>query len=176
MAELDLIRDMLRQGEWADALVWTAVLQLPPEARKDDFLRRKLHHLHGVQRGFLNVWREQMERPAELESFADLAAIGRWARQYHRELAEHLTSVDPGTLGSTVVVPWVKWVEQTIGRTPADTTLAETMVQAASHSTYHRGQVNTRIRELEGAPPLVDFIAWIWMDRPPASWPELGEA
>jgi hypothetical protein len=27
-------------------------------------------------------------------------------------------------------------------------------------------QVNTRIRELGGTPPLVDFIAWIWAGKP----------
>jgi uncharacterized damage-inducible protein DinB len=175
MAELDLIRDMLTQGEWADALVWTAVLALPAEAQQDEFLRTKLHHLHGVQLGFLNVWRGRRERPAGLESFPDSTALGRWAREFHRDLAEHLIGLDPAALGSTVNVPWVQWVEERIGRPPADTTLAETMIQTASHSMYHRGQVNTRIRELGGTPPLVDYIAWIWMGRPPASWPELGK-
>jgi uncharacterized damage-inducible protein DinB len=49
-------------------------------------------------------------------------------------------------------------------------TLAETMLQVASHSTYHRGQVNARLRELAGEPPLVDYIAWIWFGRPAPEW------
>jgi uncharacterized damage-inducible protein DinB len=38
------------------------------------------------------------------------------------------------------------------------------------HSSYHRGQVAQRLRELGEEPPLSDFIAWIWMDRPGADW------
>ena len=45
-------------------------------------------------------------------------------------------------------------------------TLAETALQVAMHSTYHRGQVNARLRQIGGEPPLVDFIAWIWFGRP----------
>ena len=26
------------------------------------------------------------------------------------------------------------------------------------------------LRELGGEPPLTDFVAWIWLDRPPADW------
>ena len=42
--------------------------------------------------------------------------------------------------------------------------------QVASHSTYHRGQVNARLREVGGTPPLVDYIAWIWFGRPAPNW------
>jgi uncharacterized damage-inducible protein DinB len=38
------------------------------------------------------------------------------------------------------------------------------------HSAYHRGQVASQLRELGGEPPLTDFVAWIWLDRPPADW------
>jgi hypothetical protein len=57
------------------------------------------------------------------------------------------------------------------GRDIASPTLAETILQVASHSTYHRGQVNTRLRQLGAEPPLVDYVAWIWFDRPAADWP-----
>ncbi|HLG57803.1 MAG TPA: hypothetical protein VI485_20835 [Vicinamibacterales bacterium] len=41
-----------------------------------------------------------------------------------------------------------------------------------SHSTYRRGQVNERFREVGGEPPLVDDIAWIWFGRPEPDWSE----
>jgi uncharacterized damage-inducible protein DinB len=44
------------------------------------------------------------------------------------------------------------------------------MLQVASHSTYHRGQINTRFRELGGEPAIVDLIAWVWLGKPKASW------
>ena len=49
--------------------------------------------------------------------------------------------------------------------------MAETCLQVCSHSTYHRGQVNARLREIGAEPPLVDYIAWLWFERPAADWP-----
>jgi uncharacterized damage-inducible protein DinB len=68
-------------------------------------------------------------------------------------------------------VPWAAMVEQRIGRPPGSTTMADTMLQVVLHSTYHRGQVNARLREIGGTPPLVDYIAWIWLGRPQPDWP-----
>jgi len=42
----------------------------------------------------------------------------------------------------------------------------------ALHSSYHRGQVVRRLRELAVEAPLSDFLAWIWLDRPEADWGE----
>jgi uncharacterized damage-inducible protein DinB len=47
---------------------------------------------------------------------------------------------------------------------------ADAMYQVVSHSSYHRGQVNTRIRKIGGEPPLTDFIAWIWRGKPSSEW------
>jgi uncharacterized damage-inducible protein DinB len=62
-------------------------------------------------------------------------------------------------------------VEQSIVRKPESTTIGETILQVALHSIYHRGQVNARLRALGQEPPLVDYIAWIWLGRPDPKWP-----
>jgi uncharacterized damage-inducible protein DinB len=67
-------------------------------------------------------------------------------------------------------MPWVKSFEAQLGRTFSTPTLGETIFQVTSHSTYHRGQVNARLREVGGNPPLVDYIAWIWFGRPTPNW------
>ena len=73
-------------------------------------------------------------------------------------------------------MPWVATYEAKLGRTFSTPTLGETMLQVASHSTYHRGQVNARLREVGGEPPLVDYIAWIWFGRPEPDWSAAGVA
>jgi uncharacterized damage-inducible protein DinB len=65
-----------------------------------------------------------------------------------------------------VVMPWAEEAARQRGMTPRRPTLAETVFQVTSHSTYHRGQVNARLRAVGGEPPLVDYIAWIWFGRP----------
>ena len=60
-------------------------------------------------------------------------------------------------------------IEQYFPSPPA-VTLGDTAWQVFSHSTYHRGQMATRIRELGGEPPAVDYIYWAWTRRPAAAW------
>jgi uncharacterized damage-inducible protein DinB len=38
------------------------------------------------------------------------------------------------------------------------------------HTQHHRGQVCTRLREVGGEPPTVDFIVWLWENRPDPTW------
>jgi uncharacterized damage-inducible protein DinB len=161
-------RALLSHAEWADALVWKAVLACGAE---DGELRARLHHLHMVQWSHLHVWRAEQVRPRELSTFPTLAAIRGWAREYYRELPAYVAAVSPADLTREVRLPWAdRLVRRFGGSRPA--TWAETVLQVAMHSSYHRGQVAKRLRELGEKPPLSDFIAWIWMDRPDADWGE----
>ena len=54
------------------------------------------------------------------------------------------------------------------------TTVGETTLQVPMHTVYHRGQVNARVRALGGEPPLVDYIAWLWLGRPAPEWPVIA--
>jgi uncharacterized damage-inducible protein DinB len=44
------------------------------------------------------------------------------------------------------------------------------VLQVVLHSTYHRAQVATRVREFGATPELTDFVAWVWMNRPEPKW------
>jgi uncharacterized damage-inducible protein DinB len=99
-----------------------------------------------------------------------LSAIPSRVAQYHADLAAALGTFDEAALERPIRMPWLEPYEEQLGRKFEDPTLAETVLQVASHSTYHRGQVNARLREIGGEPPLVDYIAWIWFGRPAAEW------
>jgi uncharacterized damage-inducible protein DinB len=159
-------RALLGHAEWADALVWKAVGDL---ARDDAELRAKLHHLHMVQWAYLHIWRVEPVRPRELSSFPALAAVREWAREYYRELPSYLGTVSAASLTREVRFPWADRLVQRFGQA-GPTTWAESVVQIAMHSSYHRGQVARRLRELGAEAPLSDFIAWIWQRRPDADW------
>jgi uncharacterized damage-inducible protein DinB len=167
---LDALRELLRHMEWADASVWRAALA-HQAAREDARMRQLLVHLHGVQRAFLAMWREQpLTAFPTIEDSATAEAIAAWARAYYAELTDALPAFDEQALARPIVMPWLAQYEQQLGRRFDAPTLAETMLQVASHSTYHRGQVNMRLREVGGEPPLVDYIAWIWFQRPAPEW------
>jgi uncharacterized damage-inducible protein DinB len=151
--------------EWADAEVWRAALASPA----DEVIDSKLKHIHLTQRAFLTVWRGQPMDDRKIP-FPDRKAIAAFGRDQHRELSSFLQSLsrDPN---EPLNLPWAHYFAERFGKVH-DTTLGETLMQLPQHSTYHRGQVNLRIRQVGGEPPLVDFIAWLWRGKPAASWPD----
>lgn len=167
---IDLLRQLIRHMEWADSQVWRAVMAHEP-AGSDQRLRNLLTHLHLVQRIFLVVWQKQPLDPARgMPQFATIADLRAWAQTYYAEANRFLDGINESSLKVEVVMPFVKAMETQIGRTFATTTLGDTIFQVTSHSTYHRGQVNARLREIGGEPPLVDYIAWVWFGRPEPDW------
>jgi uncharacterized damage-inducible protein DinB len=166
---IDMLRELYRHMEWADAAVWRAALAHPPAAR-DARLRDLLLHLHTVQRAFFLVWTQQALAFPEPGEFPTIGSVRDWSYPVYEKATRFLESVDADALEQSVVLPWAAQVATRIGRTPEDPTLAETIFQVTSHSTYHRGQVNARLREIGGEPALVDFIAWVWFGRPEPDW------
>ncbi len=166
--DMHALRDLCRHMEWADATVWPAVLGSEP-AQADEKLRGLLTHLHLVQHAFLRQWRGE-PREAPYPTFTELPPVMAWAREYHAAVPGFLEMLTDERIAEPMPVAWADMVEKAIGRKPGGTTLGETVLQVALHSQYHRGQVNMRLRELGGTPPLVDYIAWLWFGRPAAKW------
>jgi uncharacterized damage-inducible protein DinB len=157
---------LFQHAEWADALVWRAVLGLGGE---DPELKEKLHHMHVVQSVYLAVWRAEPVAPPALETFASLAALREWGRRFYGDVFPYLSGLAPDAGPREVQLPWRDHLVERYGIV-RPTTWAETALQVNLHSTYHRGQVNSRLRALGAGPPLTDFIVWIWMGRPAADW------
>jgi uncharacterized damage-inducible protein DinB len=167
---LSHLHKLVDHMEWADAEVWRAVLA-NEAARHDARLRNLLTHLHVVQRLFLMLWtKQQFDSSGTPPEFPGLSELRTWAVTYYPEAHRFLEGLDESRLPEEVFMPWLKTLESQLGRPLAMPTLGETVLQVSSHSTYHRGQVNARLRDLGGEPPLVDYIAWIWFGRPAPNW------
>ena len=164
----DVCWELMRHMEWADALVWSSV-SADPRAHSDRRIRDCLYHMHVVQWAYLQIWQDETVDVPDAASFEDATALRAWAREYHREVAELLAGLNAQALDREVRFPWAEQLVERYGG-PAHATFAETILQITSHTTYHRGQVNMRLRELGAEPPLTDFIAWIWMRKPEAEW------
>lgn len=174
LTSMDLI-GLARHMEWADAIVWEAVVR-SEAGRSDKRILTWLYHIHTVQHAFVSIWRgeqPQFRDPAEL---SDPRSFTAWAREGHSELQAFLAGATAETLAREIQIPWAAEIEQTRDRQLKSPTLEQTALQVALHSTHHRGQVNARLREVGGEPPITDFIAWVWWGQPTAAWPLLGPA
>lgn len=157
-------QDLYDHMEWADAIVWRAVLG-SSAAKDDKRIADLLLHLHMTQRAFLAIWRKQELKFPDRASMT-VEQIAQYGREYHQQVAPCLETLDTTTLDDEMVMPWAKRFRADA----AATRMRDTLLQVPMHSTYHRGQVNARLRELGAEPPLTDYIAWIWIGRPRAEW------
>jgi len=169
MFSRELLAELLRHMEWADARVWSAVPDTEPA---DARLKQWLVHIHVVQQAFFAVWTGADVRTAfrTPEDFASLADVRAWTRPYYPAAHEFIHALTVDRLNAPLVMPWAAQIAQELNRPIGPTTIGETCFQVASHSTYHRGQVNARLRDIGGEPPLVDYIAWLWFGRPAPEW------
>lgn len=172
MADVTLPTELLLHMEWADALMWRAVLGTPA-ALADQDMRVRVHHIHAVQQAYLQIWRGEPVRVSEVESFDNMNDIMRWAATFYHPAREFFGGLRDADLRREVRIPWADELVKRFGvARPA--TLAQTLQQVAMHSTHHRGQVYMHLRQLGAEPPLTDLIMWIWSGQPAAEWMEVA--
>ena len=165
MSILHHIKQLFDHMYWADATVWKTILS-SPEAQKNDKLKKTIFHYHITQYAFYYIWKSlPMEFP-RLKEFKSITELSDWASKYPDLAKKFLSDLKEEDLNTKVHIPWAERLVEALGKKPEDSTLAEQMLQVTAHSSYHRGQVNSQIRESGGEPPLVDFIAWVWLGKP----------
>jgi uncharacterized damage-inducible protein DinB len=158
---LAFLRDLLAHAEWANAVFFHTWGKSP--ARDNEEMRRRVQHILGVQQGFLAILRGE---PAGLppdgppQSFDELRA---WAPRCHAELRDYAAGLQPEALSATVRIPWFP-------EPPCVITVAEALVQVAMHTQHHRGQCMTRLKDFGGEPKNVDWIIWLWKQKPAGRW------
>jgi uncharacterized damage-inducible protein DinB len=168
MTMLDAVRPLFAHMEWADAMVWRAVNDCAA-ASDDKLLHDRLYHIHATQMAFLQAWRGDEVVFTGADDFPGLDAVRELGRAFYTVAPLLVASMSPDAVEREMILPWSTYFAKRAGFTAHPSTLGETLLQLPAHSTYHRGQVNTRIRELGGTPPLVDFIAWVWAGKPALS-------
>jgi uncharacterized damage-inducible protein DinB len=161
-------RDLMTHMEWADAQTWRSIRAMAGEG-SDQRLKYLLHHIHLVQWVYLQAWRGDPFVVTELSAYAELSAVEAWARPYYPMAAAFAEAADESRLAAPIDFPWSNLIAEKFG-TIRPATLSESAYQVFSHTTYHRGQVATRVRELAGEPPTVDFLVWVWAGKPAPEW------
>ncbi len=167
-----IIDELVQHMEWADSVVFSAILG-KQQAEEDEVLLKRLRHIHLVQKAFFDVWLHQPINPHTTD-LLNVLELATFAKSLHRENREFQNALSSDDLDRVIHLPWSQQVSGTLGFEIANPSLGQTLLQVAAHSSYHRGQVNSRLRELGIDPPMTDFIAWVWARKPTPSWPAHG--
>ena len=159
---LDLLRQLIAYDAWADAQ-HIHVLFIYERVYADDGIRRKLEHIHAVQRIYLAFFREETpDFNALQQPFHSPEALAASFREYHAAIREESAKWTEEWLREALPIDWFK------NNKP---TRAEAVMQVILHDQSHRGQNATRMRDLAWKPPLTDFVIWVDRGQPEPDWP-----
>lgn len=172
MSSAENISSLLWHMKWADTEVWKKILSFS-SAANDERLKKLLYHLHQVQYAFLALWNNTSIKLPKSETFPDIISIANWGFDYQNKLDDFLLLPQSNEIENIVQIPWSVFLERKFGKKVVPATMEETIMQITSHSSYHRGQINARFRELGGEPASVDFIVWVWLGKPEADWSDV---
>jgi uncharacterized damage-inducible protein DinB len=160
MLSKDALARLLEYTVWANHRALRAAATL-----SDDDFKRDLKSSHGGVRGTLThtlsaewIWLERWKgisptRGIDEGEFPTLLALrDRWtALDEHR--ASWLASLSEDA-------PFAVVAYKTLDGRPYEAPLWELVQHVANHSTYHRGQVITMLRQLGAKPVSTDMVIW----------------
>jgi len=157
LATIRLLTDYTR---WADARMFDAVAKLSPEQFTKDLgsslksVRDTVVHLASAQWIWLSRWTGTS--PPAMWTAADFPTAAS-VREKHAALAEerasHVAAQTPESLARLCNYKNLKG-------DPMAFPLGQLMLHAVNHSTYHRGQVTTLIRQLGAQPVSTDLVIY----------------
>ena len=154
------LKDLLGHQAWADAMFFRAWAAFP--AIDDEDLRTRTDHLVSTQEAFLQVLKgDELVFPERLlPHLQDLKVRCEANHQVFKALGRGL---DEASLARTVRLPWFP-------DPPCVVSVSDALLQVCLHSQHHRGQNMTRLKVLGAAPRTVDYIIWLWKQKPDARW------
>jgi uncharacterized damage-inducible protein DinB len=158
---VEFLRDLLAHAEWANAVFFHTWGKSP--ARDHEELRTRVDHILKVQDVFLSFLRGEPAGGLAAGPPPSYEELKTRAQASHAALREFAASLTPEMLERTVRIPFFP-------DPPCIITAAQAIVQVAMHTQHHRGQCMTRLKDFGGEPKNVDWIIWLWKQKPEARW------
>jgi len=154
------LKDLLGHHAWADAMFFHAWEK--SGLLEDEELRTRTDHQVATQEAFLKVLKGDpvLHAARPLPEFRPLKPRCEAGHQVFKALGHGLDAV---SLARTVRVPWFP-------EPPCVVTVSDALLQVCLHSQHHRGQNMARLKALGATPKNVDYIIWLWKQKPEARW------
>ena len=153
--DVELLREMARHQAWADEEHWK-VLSGAAGLLDDPEIRKRLNHMAMTFELLQALARGEAPDAAAKKDLASMEEIRTAMARSHARFVETLDAVD---LEKMIKLPRGP-------KGPFEAPAGVLLLQALTHSQYHRGQNASRMRELGVAPPMTDFVFWYALGRP----------
>jgi uncharacterized damage-inducible protein DinB len=153
-------RTLYEYNSWANHRTLDSCASLTPEQFTRDMgssfgsVRDTLVHILGAEWIWLERWHGRV--PAGLpvaRDFPDLESVRRRWTEVERDLIDYIASLTPEDLQRTIQF-------KTLAGVPISQPLWPCLQHLANHSTYHRGQIATLLRQLGAKPVSTDLIGF----------------
>lgn len=153
-------RTLYEYNSWANHRTLDSCASLTPEQFTRDLgssfgsVRDTLVHILGAEWIWLERWHGRV--PAGLpvaKDFPDLESVRRRWAEVERDLIDYIASLTPEDLQRTIQF-------KTLAGVPVSQPLWPCLQHLANHSTYHRGQIATLLRQLGAKPVSTDLIGF----------------
>lgn len=157
---LDEIRDLYAYNRWANARIREAVFQLPADVYSEDLassfasIRDTLVHILSAEWMWLRRWKGESPREAlDPADFSDHASV-RWRwEEIELERASVLDGLTEERLAD--VVHYTNTKGEEFGQP-----FHHLLRHVVNHSTYHRGQIASMMRQKGFVPPATDLVLY----------------
>lgn len=154
------IIELYSYDNWANNRLLNAVGQLENEEFVQDLsssyrsIRDTMVHIIGAEELWLSRWMgEQGRTLLNSDDFPTYTPLtDRWD-DFKKQIDPFLVSLTESDLMEEISYKNLKGI-------PYSLELWKQMLHVTNHSSYHRGQVVTMLRQLQKQPPLVDLIAF----------------
>jgi uncharacterized damage-inducible protein DinB len=154
------IRSLFAYDRWANDKVIEAVAGLDPEQfvrtipSSFPSVRETLAHLVSAEWLWLERWKGHSPKAMlDGKAFPSLDPLRRRWSEIASELEAFVGALEEQALGRTL--SYVNLAGQR-----REYPLVRTMQHLANHSTYHRGQLTTLLRQLDVQPPATDLLVY----------------
>ncbi len=157
----DDVRTLYAYNQWANHRILEASRPLDSAALARNLgnsfgsLRNTLVHILWAEWIWLERW--QRRSPKQVfspETFPDIDTIERRWREIERGQESFVAELTDEKLKERIAYENIKGERW-------DYSLGQMMQHVVNHSTYHRGQVITSLRQLGGNPPSTDFLLYL---------------
>lgn len=165
------IRELYDFNAWANERFFDACASLTPEQFAQAIVssypsvRETLAHIVMGEWVWLELWLGRTHSAADRQNYAspfkDLASIRAGWSEVEKQRRRFLNSLTPADLDRVIEY-------QSLKGNRCAYSLRRMMQHVVNHSTYHRGQLTTLLRQLGAEPCATDYLRYFdWLGRQP---------